>query len=174
MLRSPDLRPDANELTAIGSDSLTYDASGNLISRVESGGSTWSYEYDAWNRLVKVVVTPSGESAEDRAEFRYNALNHRAWRHVDTSSPPDGTLDERTRFYYDAVWRIIEEHVETGGSPTWTAASTLQRVWGPMGTDEMLLHRRDTDAELLVAMLTIATDTVTDAVDRVLRFFEDH
>ena len=113
MLRSPDLRPDANELTAIGSDSLTYDASGNLISRVESGGSTWSYEYDAWNRLVKVVVTPSGESAEDRAEFRYNALNHRAWRHVDTSSPP-------------------------------------------------------------VAMLTIATDTVTDAVDRVLRFFEDH
>ncbi len=70
---------------------------------MEPGGSTWSYAYDAWNRPVKVVVMPSGESAEDRAEFLYNALNLRASRHVDTSSPPDRKLDERTRFYDDAI-----------------------------------------------------------------------
>jgi len=55
-------RPHAPTNTADGSQSFSYDANGNLITKTSTGGVVIGYTYDAENRLVK-VITPTADSS---------------------------------------------------------------------------------------------------------------
>ena len=58
-----------NQYVAAGDTTYTYDANGNLISKI-SGGKTTTYQYDAQNRLIRM------ETAGDVWEYRYDALGN--------------------------------------------------------------------------------------------------
>ncbi len=60
-----------NQYTQVGSASYGYDADGNLVSKTDATGTT-SYQYDAENRLVKVVTPKQGTW-----EYTYDALGNR-------------------------------------------------------------------------------------------------
>jgi len=59
-----------NQYTKVGNISYSYDANGNLVSKIENGQTT-TYEYDFENRLVKVT------SPEGTWEYIYDALGNR-------------------------------------------------------------------------------------------------
>jgi RHS repeat-associated protein len=83
----------ADQLIQAGTDLLSYDADGNLISRKTTTGTT-VYEYDLENRLVKTVM-PDGASTT----YGYAPTGERVWRR-----DAAGT----TYFLYDGLNLIAE------------------------------------------------------------------
>jgi len=103
------LRSDANEVyvvdantnryasidsASIDSNSLTYDAAGNITQ--DKQGYVYSYDYE--NRLVKVI-----KSGNDVAEFAYDALGRRV-RKIIASDPNENVL-----YYYNNNWQVLME-----------------------------------------------------------------
>lgn len=126
-----------------------HDKAGNLIKRrLVSGGvtATWTYVYDAWNRLVEVKVQPSGGSDQTRARYTYNALHWRATRIADSDQDKDTTPDEANLYYYDYRWRLLEERLDEDFATDWEQTSLtgfapsrlVQRFWGPEHIDELI------------------------------------
>jgi RHS repeat-associated protein len=64
------LSNNLNQYTSIGTEHLSYDADGNLVSRTD-GATTSTYRYDDENRLIS-AVTPAGTFAS-----QYDALGFR-------------------------------------------------------------------------------------------------
>jgi YD repeat-containing protein len=64
---------DRNELLATPFASYSYDANGNLETRTE-GGTVWTYEWDAENRLKRVL---SGATEKRRAAGRTQGVGSR-------------------------------------------------------------------------------------------------
>src|SRR5262249_31734078 len=68
---------DRNERVSIGSSlTFTYDDNGNMLSR-DDGSHVWTYEWDAENRLRRVV-----RDAIDVAAYAYDPLGRRVERTV--------------------------------------------------------------------------------------------
>jgi YD repeat-containing protein len=107
-----------NELTARDIDSngindytLSYDANGNMT----DDGQSYTYVYDAFNRLRKVK---NRSNSNLLGEYRYNGLGHRMGIHEDTNS--DGIVDSNDKWFYDAFderWRVIARYRESDTSP---------------------------------------------------------
>jgi RHS repeat-associated protein len=83
----------ADQLIEAGAEQLSYDANGNLTSRMGTGGVT-VYEYDSENRLVK-LVTADGSATT----FGYAPTGERVWRRDKTGI---------TYFLYDGLNLIAE------------------------------------------------------------------
>ena|GEM_PF-2414997 len=107
-----------NEVTAAGTQTLSYDANGNTL--VDDQGQ--HYTYDAWNRLVK--VTASGGAA--LATYSYDALGRRI---VENEGGVARDL------YYSAAWQVLEERV--------SGATKVQYVWSPVYVDALVERDRD-------------------------------
>ncbi|MBL8797111.1 MAG: hypothetical protein JNM56_24635 [Planctomycetia bacterium] len=108
-----------NELTGVGSATLTYDANGNLTTDEQGRTLIW----DAWNRLV--------ELKDGSTTLLRNTYDAQGWR----VTADDGT--EVREFFYSAGWQVLEEQV--GGD------AQAQYVWSPIYVDAMILRDRDTD-----------------------------
>jgi len=105
-----------NQVTGVGSATLTFDANGNTTS--DDGNRT--LVYDAWNRLVAVGST---------AAYVVDALGRRIQE----------TRGETTRdLYYSAAWQVIDE--KEGGD--WKA----RQVWSPVYVDALVLRDRDANS----------------------------
>ena len=78
-----------NQYTAIDAATPAYDANGNLI-----GNESWTYAYDASNRLL------SASNAATSLSFTYDSRNRQASR----------TIDGVTTFFTWDGWNLIEEH----------------------------------------------------------------
>jgi RHS repeat-associated protein len=109
-----------NEVTGVGSNTLTFDANGNLTK--DDAGQ--QYVYDAWNRLV--AVKNSGGTTI--VSYQYDGLSRRI-----VENP--GTVHD---LYYDAAWQVLEER--WGGVST----ATIQYVWSPVYIDALVLRDRST------------------------------
>jgi RHS repeat-associated protein len=109
-----------NEMTQVGSSSLTYDANGNLT-KDEKGQQL---VYDAWNQLVQV----KDASNNVLASYKYDALGRR------TQETEGGTT---TDLYYNADWQVVEER--PGGQ------AKVQYVWSPVAVDTLVERDRDAD-----------------------------
>ena len=59
-----------NQYTAVGADSPSYDADGNLLTAI-ADGSPWSFIYDDENRIV------SGTNGSETLSYEYDALGNR-------------------------------------------------------------------------------------------------
>ena len=104
-----------NELTAVGSNSLTFDNNGNTLT--DEAGQT--YTYDAWNRLVKV----KNSGGTTLATYVYDP---HGWRIQETHS---GTT---TDIYFTSQWQPIEERQ--------SGTVTSQYVWGLDYVDDLILR----------------------------------
>lgn len=134
---------------ATPADDQVHDAAGNLVERrLTSGGvsATWTYVYDAWNRLVEARVEPVGGTDQIRARYTYNGLHWRATRIADSDQDKDTTPDEANLYHYDTRWRLLEERLDEDFATDWAQASLsgftltrlVQRVWGPEHIDELV------------------------------------
>jgi len=89
------VRPHA--ATAAGSNSYSYDANGNMTTRVENG-VTYQQAWDAENRLAVVTNTITGAVTR----FAYDGDGNRVWQ-----STPDGTMvyiGEHYEEFLPGVW----------------------------------------------------------------------
>lgn len=111
-----------NQLTAVGTDALTYDGNGNLTN--DYGSGNYPYHYDAWNRLV------DGFAQFDQQEYlyRYDALGRRIYE-------SDGGYEHA--LLYSNQWQVLEER-EYGNVRE-------QYVWSPVYVDALVLRDRDAD-----------------------------
>ena len=89
----------ANEYTAIGGQSVSHDAAGNLSADADG----YTYEYDHDNRLTKIK---KNSGAATVAEFTYDALGRRIEK-------IDSVAAATTRYYYDG-WRVLSETDQNG------------------------------------------------------------
>ena len=83
-----------NQLTAVGSTTLSYDANGSMTAD-ESGRI---FVYDAWNRLAAVRNTANSPIVG----YSYDALGRR----IIEDRPNANTVDH---LYYSTAWQVLEE-----------------------------------------------------------------
>ena len=102
----------------------TYDANGNRTSRAKAlisgvadkNKEYWTYEWDLWNRLVKVVqynAPDNGECVE--VSYEYDALNHRIKR---TSYDENNKEREVTKYAYGRNGALAYQEKTKDGSVT--------------------------------------------------------
>jgi RHS repeat-associated protein len=110
-----------------------YDAAGNTTTLPQPAAASNGYAatYDAWNRLVKLVDTPTGNSVQ------VNQYDARTFR-VERLSYTSGTLTETRHFYYTSQWQSLEERLGVSSTPE------RQQVWGRLFVDDLVLRDRDT------------------------------
>ncbi len=106
-----------NEIMTFGSNTLTYDANGNLTT--DQNGNT--LVYNAWNQLVGYK---NGSTTLET--FSYDGLGRRIVQNT------GGTADD---LYYSNQWQVLEERV--------AGAVTVHYVWSPVYVDAMVLRDRD-------------------------------
>ena len=120
----------ANEIQTVNGDStVTYDLAGNMTS-----DGTLDYQYDAWNRLVKVTA-PEGwideyDNHVDSADYAYDGLGRRIEKAVHASG--SGYLSPLDDYYYNQNWQMLED---LGGSLAVPRVSTTDYVWSPRYQD---------------------------------------
>ncbi|MCA9293235.1 MAG: RHS repeat protein [Phycisphaerales bacterium] len=158
----------ANEILTQGSLSFVYDAAGNLITQDLDASTRRTFEYDAWNRLVRVgSQTLNGSVWEDDPDLirnGYYGLNQRAFTEMDGglagygSGGASGELDRREHFYYDASWRLLERRADNSykpddptdpdtpldfGADSGETLATCQFIWGARYIDELVYYQED-------------------------------
>jgi RHS repeat-associated protein len=107
-----------NEVTGVGSNTLTFDNNGNLTT--DETGKTMIY--DAWNRLVQGKA-PGGAIL---SSYGYDGLGRRV------SETSGGTTRD---LYYSEQWQLLEERI--------SGQARVQYVWSPFGTDTLVERDRD-------------------------------
>ena len=123
---------------------LTYDDNGNL-----TDDGIFEYVYDAWNRLVEVVLESGGDETTIAA-YEYDGKNRRTMKTVTNcgieETPNDGG-NTTVHYYYAGMggtavsavgWNICE--TRNGSSQT-----TCQYVWGWQYVDELVMIDRNGD-----------------------------
>jgi RHS repeat-associated protein len=115
--------------------SLSYDNNGNL-----TNDGVYKFEYDAWNRLRKAILT-DGSDETTIGEYEYYGDNRRAKKTVSNRGEEvvenDGG-NTTVLFYYDNQWRILE--TRNGSNQT-----TFQHLWGTQYTDELIWLEKNGD-----------------------------
>jgi RHS repeat-associated protein len=96
-----------NQYMTAGGSTLTYDADGNLISKVSSGGNV-AYAYDVQNRLV-TVVTPLGNWAYEYDSFGNRIATENNSQRSEYLLDPTGLVD--TVAEYNGVSQPISSYV---------------------------------------------------------------
>ena len=119
----------ANEIQTVNGDStVTYDLAGNMTS-----DGTLDYQYDAWNRLVRVTA-PEGwyyhDNHVDSADYAYDGLGRRIEKAVHASG--SGYLSPLDDYYYNQNWQMLED---LGGSLAVPCVSTTDYLWSPRYQD---------------------------------------
>lgn len=150
-----------NELESITVNGVTesraYDANGNLT----GVGSSLDYEYDAWNRLVRVKKT--GTTV---AEYGYAPTHWQVHRRVDPSGT--GSFTESREMIYSALWQLLEERIDSGDDGTTDRIE--QQVWGKRHVDDAVSRRLDNLAD---GTYERSFTYVTDALFSVAALLDD-
>ncbi len=110
-----------------------YNRNGNMTTVPQPADPTKGYTatYDAWNRLVKIVDVPTGQTVQE------NAYDGRTFRVVKKSYTA-GVLSETRQLFYSTGWQVVEKRV---GAAT---AAERQFVWGLRYLDDLIVRDRDT------------------------------
>ena len=113
-------------------DSLVYDASHRVTSRIDARGQAAQYTYDAQGRVTK-VRTPNGASWDSvRTWYASNGL-------VD-STKHSGYLGKATRYTYDATWKNPERVISnTSDTVSWNRYDSYGRVTSALRRDRTRL-----------------------------------
>ncbi len=88
----------ANRYTAVGGQSLAYDAAGNLTQDHDG----YHYVYDYENRVTRIYKM-DGQSEVDVAQYVYDALGRRIGKW-------DAMAQQATYYFYNDQWEVLCEH----------------------------------------------------------------
>ena len=158
-------RNNLNQYSALSggtTSSLSYDEDGNL----ESDG-TWTYEWNAENRLVAMEkIDP--EEGDERLEFLYDFMGRRYGKDMYeySSGSFSATPDEETIFVYDG-WNLVHEvgsgSVVVTRSYIW-GLDLSQTLQGAGGVGGLLMQRSNFGPTLYNYPLADANGNITDYV----------
>ena len=104
----------------------SYDPNGNLVSR-ESGTDTWTYDYDAFNRLTSMRMNSSVQRL-----YSYDADGKRVRSY-------GGSLGN-TRYVYSGL-NVVYEAPDAGGSPTLRFYAGSMQIAEKVGGTVEYLHQ---------------------------------
>ncbi|MFL5330238.1 MAG: RHS repeat-associated core domain-containing protein [Gemmataceae bacterium] len=116
-----------NKLTAVGSNSLSYDDMGNMTQDDQS----ITYTYDGWNRMIGV--------GSDIGRYAYDALGRRV---------KEG--DHNHWLYYSKNWQVLEEVADDAvthqyvWSPVYVDALVARLDYGGISESSSMMVGRDT------------------------------
>jgi hypothetical protein len=134
-LDQPRTHNPANEITQIAGTSthVAHDRAGNMTRtpKPDDWSAHFHLEYDAWNRLIRVL---DADDTTKIAEYAYDARNFRVLKKTYSG----GSLDETRHFYYNNDWQCLEERVET------STHADRHFVWGFRYDDDLVVRERDT------------------------------
>ncbi len=136
----------------LGSIAETYDGRGNLLQKIDLGGSVWSYCYDGLNRLTleQGPSTSSGTAAQSikhiyhlGVESAINALGERTNQIFDVLGRPtwkqvfnrDGTMAQQICHQYSSDHQSVTTTVGTGSN-----ALIMSMYTDEAGRPTMLKH----------------------------------
>jgi RHS repeat-associated protein len=99
-----------NQLLADDTFNYAYDNEGNLILKIERAtGERTEYVYDHRNRLVSVTVKSSGGIILQESTYRYDALDRRIGKTVDTDGAgPQSAVTLHTVYDGEHAWADFE------------------------------------------------------------------
>lgn len=118
-----------NELTGMGSLTLSYDHNGSVTTDDLGHHLT----FDAWNHLVGVYNdNGSGGVGTLIVAYAYDGAGRRIRESHATGSP--------TEFYYSSQWQVVEERQGL--------TVTNQYVWSPVYVDAMIERDRNADGNI--------------------------
>ena len=125
-----------NEITLINNSVGTgwvtpaYDPAGNMTTMPQPAlpASSCSAVYDAWHRLVKLLV-----GGIQTAGYQHDGLNRRAVKQTYSG----GVLSSTRHYFYSSLWQVLEERV---GSST---NAERQFCWGQRYIDDVILRDYD-------------------------------
>lgn len=144
-----------NEVTAVGSNALTFDNNGNTTTDETGHALT----YDAWNRLAtysEVIIDAGGgdccggdccgggggDPIINTLESQYyDALGRRITTHA--GAPGDAANNQQ--MFYSNQWQVLEQQ-EFCDDGTPVSGSHSQFVWSPTYVDELVERDRDVDS----------------------------
>ena len=109
-----------------------------LVPRPDNPTAVWGCQYDAWNRLVRVINVAM---AQDVARYEYDGLNRRVVKNVFDG----GSLDHRLHFYYNESWQLLEVRREEDS--TESEDPVEQFVWHPYYIDALATRFWDAAAD---------------------------
>ena len=118
----------ANEIiSSTGITTPTYDAAGNIIA-----DGTLKYEYDAWNRQIRV------READNTliVEYEYDGANRR----IEKTFADDSSVE----YYYNQQWQLLEERFIDEYSAT---TVVNQYVWSQRYIDAPVVRFHDGNAD---------------------------
>jgi hypothetical protein len=121
-----------NQVTAVGTSSLTYDNNGNMTT--DAQGNT--YTYDAWGHRMVYTALSGGFCI---ASYGYDALDRRI-----VDSPCSGGAYVPHDLYYSKDWQMIEEKYQSVCCCCTTTVDE-QYVWGDGYVDNLVLRDRSAD-----------------------------
>ncbi|MBL8693274.1 MAG: hypothetical protein JNJ88_04180 [Planctomycetes bacterium] len=135
---------DSNSGTTGNNLTVDYDKNGNLT----DDGKEYKYEWDAFNRLVKIRDRGDNALVE---EFRYNGLGFRIGWHADFDSDGDVDSSDPWRYpVYDPAWRMLALYRGTETTPREEFVPQLAGNSGFGGSsllDGAILRYRDTNGD---------------------------
>jgi RHS repeat-associated protein len=153
-------------LRRAGRTSYEYDAQGRLtgvLRRTLSGQrQTWTYTYDAQDRMIQAVV-PGGETWR----YRYDPLGRRIGKQ---RLGPDGAPLAETRFVWDGAVLAEEQHDELStATVTVTGWDHEPGSWTPVVQRRRIFHRDTPQAAIDEQFHAIVTDLVGTPEELVAR-----
>jgi RHS repeat-associated protein len=136
----------ANEITSIVNSvgaawaDPVYDSNGNVTTMPQPVDPTAEFTatYDAWNRMVKLVDTASGDTVQ---ENQYDGRNYRTVVQSYTS----GALSETRNVYYTDGWQEVEGRLGTAPE---SADPDRQFSWGIQYIDSLICRERSVNGIL--------------------------
>ncbi|WP_164103003.1 RHS repeat-associated core domain-containing protein [Candidatus Laterigemmans baculatus] len=150
-----------NRLLSDGVYDYAYDAEGNLVLRTEiASGNYREFLWDHRNRLVSVVDKTAAGIPTQEVAFRYDALNRRISKSVDTT-PEDAVDAAVTHFVYDRE-DVILDFVDSDGSGPNAAVLEQRYLHGPAIDQVLAQDGGEGDVQW---HLTDHLGTVRDLVD---------
>lgn len=130
-----------NRLLSDGTYNYAYDGEGNLVRRIEiATGAYREFTWDYRNRLVAVVDKTVVNVETQRVEFRYDALNRRIAKAVDTT--PLDAVDAVVEHYLYDRQDVLLDFVDADGSGAAAAILTRRYLHGP-AIDQVLAQDDD-------------------------------
>ncbi|WP_164103076.1 FG-GAP-like repeat-containing protein [Candidatus Laterigemmans baculatus] len=131
-----------NRLLSDGTFDYEYEGEGNLVRRTEiSSGDYREFVWDHRNRLTSVTDKLSDGTPTQRVEFRYDALDRRISKAVDTT-PADAVDAAITHFAYDRE-DVILDFVDTDGAGPAEPSLDKRYFHGP-GIDQVFAQEGST------------------------------
>lgn len=131
-------------------DQFTYDASGNVLTRVDRAGKIWTYTYNSWGQVL-TVTNPTGGvttyaynsdatlASSTDSDIGLTTYGYDGYKRLNRITHPDAAFVQIAYNLNDQVSAITDENSHTY-TYTYDANGNLARVTDPASNNRQYAH----------------------------------